>query len=401
MAVTNFDRIVIGAGALGAASAYWLTRSGAGRVLVCEQFAPGHAWGSSDDHSRIIRHSYHSADYTALTPAMFATWAEVEAHSGEQLVRRTGGLDIAQSGTPGEDVLRLYRDAMDAASIPYELIDAAELRNRWPQWQVPDDTIAVHQAEAGLVDIRRATAAHLRLAHDAGAEVQPNCTVLDIVSRAGGVEVQTSTGTYTADSVIVCAGSWAGRLLARLGSPLTIELTQEQVQYFGAPDLAAFSPDRFPVWIWHAEHEYYGFPVYGERAVKAARDMTGRFVTQETRSFEPDPDETALIRNFLQKRLPAAVGPTVLAKTCVYDLPRDRELVFGALPGHANVSLAIGAGHAGKFASLIGRILADLATVGTTPYPISPFRPDRPSLAADAPARYRLGVDALEAEAQS
>jgi sarcosine oxidase len=193
----------------------------------------------------------------------------------------------------------------------------------------------------------------------------------------------------------MCAGSWSGRLLSQLGSTLTIALTQEQVQYFGTPHLDRFTPDRFPIWIWHAEQDYYGFPVYGEQAVKAARDMTGRFVTPETRSFEPDPDETELIRRFLQTRLPDAVGPTVLAKTCVYDLPRDRELVFGPLPGHPRVAVAIGAGHAGKFASLIGRVLAELTQTGTTRYPVEPFSAGRPSLAPDAPVRYRLGSDAL------
>ncbi|WP_407935604.1 FAD-dependent oxidoreductase [Jatrophihabitans cynanchi] len=54
MPAKHYDHIVVGAGALRAAAAYWLSRGGS-RVLVCEQFQPGHPWGSSDDHSRIIR----------------------------------------------------------------------------------------------------------------------------------------------------------------------------------------------------------------------------------------------------------------------------------------------------------------------------------------------------------
>src|SRR5947209_15523725 len=57
--------------------------------------------GASEDHSRIIRHSYHSSNYTALTPSAYATWAELEDETGLQLVVKTGGLDIARQGTDG------------------------------------------------------------------------------------------------------------------------------------------------------------------------------------------------------------------------------------------------------------------------------------------------------------
>jgi sarcosine oxidase len=41
------------------------------------------------------------------------------------------------------------------------------------------------------------------------------------------------------------------------------------------------------------------------------------------------------------------------------------------------VSLVVGLNHAFKFAPVIGRILADLATTGSTAYPIDRFRVDR------------------------
>jgi sarcosine oxidase len=65
--------------------------------------------------------------------------------------------------------------------------------------------------------------------------------------------------------------------------------------------------------------------------------------------------------------------------------------VIGQLPGHPRVFVAVGAGHAGKFAALIGRILADLVLEGRTPFPVDAFRADRPSLRDGAPALYRLG----------
>ena len=66
-------------------------------------------------------------------------------------------------------------------------------------------------------------------------------------------------------------------------------------------------------------------------------------------------------RGFLERYLPGALGPIQLVKTCLYTLPPDRDFVIDTLPEHPNVSVAIGAGHAFKFASVIGRILSELA----------------------------------------
>jgi len=141
-----------------------------------------------------------------------------------------------------------------------------------------------------------------------------------------------------------------------------------------------FTPDRFPVWVWHGDDVFYGFPVYGEVAVKVARDMRGAWTTVDGRSDEPDPAEEDLLRGFLERRLPAAVGPVLCSKTCVYDMPPDRDFILDVVPGHPRVVLGIGAGHAAKFACLIGRILAELAIDGSTRYPIAPFALNRPAL---------------------
>ena len=52
-----YDAIVVGAGGMGSAAAYHLARNGA-EVLVIEQFATGHALGSSHGETRAIRMLY-------------------------------------------------------------------------------------------------------------------------------------------------------------------------------------------------------------------------------------------------------------------------------------------------------------------------------------------------------
>lgn len=377
---TAYSHIVIGGGALGTASAYWLAKSGAGDVLVLEQFELCNGRGASEDHSRIIRHSYHSADYTALTPAAYETWGELEDETGLQLLVRTGGLDLATLGTPGIGELENYRGALRAVGIPWEDLGATELRARFPQWRVEDDVVAMYQEDTGLLDIRRACGAQVARAREMGVAFRPHTTVTALRSSPGHVTVSAGDEQFTAEHVIVCVASWLERLAPSLGLDWDLALSEEQVTYFSTPHVREFTPDRFPVWIWHGDDLVYGFPVYGEVAVKVARDMRGAWTTLDERSHDTDPAEERLLLDFLKRRLPAAVGPVLGSRSCVYDMPPDRDFILDFVPGHPRIVLGIGAGHAAKFASLIGRILADLAIDGTTGYPIAPFTINRPAL---------------------
>ncbi len=64
MTKTQYEYIVLGCGGIGAASAYWLSRRAGGEVLGLEQFELFHSRGASQEHSRIIRLTYHADEYT-------------------------------------------------------------------------------------------------------------------------------------------------------------------------------------------------------------------------------------------------------------------------------------------------------------------------------------------------
>ncbi|MBV9280972.1 MAG: FAD-dependent oxidoreductase, partial [Chloroflexi bacterium] len=245
----SYKVIVVGAGALGSAAAYRLAKAGESDVLVIEQFELGHSRGASEDHSRIIRHAYHSKVYTSLTRAMYEAWAEVEEEAGLPLIVTTGTLELARRGTAGETELGNYRAAF-APGICFEDVDADEIRRRWPQWRIDDDFVGLFQKDGGIVDIRRAVATHIALARARGVEFLPGTTVTSLNADESHVTVRTTDGTFTAETVVLCVASWAAKLLPGLGINWTITLSQEQVSYFATPNLRDFTPDRFPVWIW-------------------------------------------------------------------------------------------------------------------------------------------------------
>jgi sarcosine oxidase len=381
----EYDAIVLGLGGIGSGAAYWLAKRGV-RVLGIEQFQLGHARGESHDHSRIIRLSYVTAPYVRLAKEAYAAWESVERDAGEQLVFKTGGLDIGPVG--GAIPLEGYAEAMRASDVPFEWLDAAEIRKRWPAFTVGDEICGLFQGDGGIVAAERATAAHQRAARAHGATLLDGTPVT--VVRASGDEIDVEAGgeRYRARALVVAAGPWSARMLRQLDVRLPLEVTKEQAMYFCPRDLDRFALGRFPVWIWMDDPSFYGFPVFGESgAVKVTQDAGGKAVDPDTRTFEEDSDITQRVSAFLQRYLPDAYGPLHLIKTCLYTLTPDRDFVNDTLREHPNVSVAIGAGHAFKFASAIGRVLSDLALSKTTSSGIVDFTIDRPILQMETPPK--------------
>ena len=83
---SSYEYIVLGCGGIGSGAAYWLARRAGSEVLGLEQFALSHPYGGSQDHSRIIRLTYHHADYTRLTPQSYAAWAVLEKESAVPVI---------------------------------------------------------------------------------------------------------------------------------------------------------------------------------------------------------------------------------------------------------------------------------------------------------------------------
>jgi sarcosine oxidase len=382
------DVIVLGLGGIGSAAAYWLAKRGA-RVIGLEQFELGHDRGESQDHSRIIRLSYHDPVYVRLAQAAYASWAEVESESGDRLVIQTGGIDLYPAGAIIDR--EEYCAAMDACDVPYERLAADEAMRRYPELHVDEDVEVVFQAQSGIAAAARANAAHQRLARAHGADLR-EATRVDAIETSGDeVTVRAGGRTIRAQQLIVCAGPWSNDALAHLGQRMNLDVTREQVVYLEPCDPAAFAPERFPIWIWMDEPSFYGFPVFGEPAVKAAQDAGGELTTADTRTFETDQENHARVLDFMRRTFPNAVGRERLVKTCLYTMPPDRDFVVDRVPGQDRVLLCIGAGHAFKFATQLGRVLAELALDGTTPHDLSLFRADRAILTeVDAPRSWMV-----------
>ena len=381
----DYEYIVLGLGGFGSAAAYWLSRRAGPDVLGLEQFELGHVRGESQDHSRIIRLSYHTPAYVELAKYAYRAWAELEKDSGEQVILKTGGLDFAPrvSAIP----LSGYSGSMDAAGVPYEALDADEIMRRWPQLRLSDDIHGLFQPESGIAMAARANAAHQRMARQHGATLLDRTPIENIRPSDGDIHITAGGTDYSCSTLIIAAGSWSNRALAPFGIQLPLRVTQEQVTYFATSRPDDFQPGRFPIWIWMDDPCFYGFPAFGEKGPKVGQDAGGQEVTADTRTFEPDRAALGRVQAFLAKYIPTALGPIIYTKSCLYTLTPDRDFVLDSVPDHPNALIAIGGGHGFKFASLIGRTLSELAIDGLTERNIDPFQIDRPILRQKNPPK--------------
>ena len=230
----DWDVIVVGLGAIGSAAAYWASTRPGTRVLGLERFELGHANGASADHSRIIRLSYHRPDYVRLAKRAFETGPRSRREAGERIVTVTGGLDLwpADPRIPMVD----YTASLAAEAVPFEILDAAEVMRRWPQWHLADDVTAMWQSQGGLADPYRGNAAHRRLAVARGATLRgPHARHGDPRRSAAPTRSMPAGPTHTAGRVILAADAWTNELLAAFDCRLPLTVTKEQVTYFAAP----------------------------------------------------------------------------------------------------------------------------------------------------------------------
>ena len=375
MSGREFDCAVVGLGALGSAAAYWLTRCGLS-VVGFEQFGFGHPNGASHDHSRIIRRSYHTPEYVRLAGEAYGAWTTVEEDCGEKLVLRTGGLDLGPVSGAALD-MEEHAASMEAAGVSYERLDSAEIMRRWPAWRLPDSVGGLFQADSGIVAAERAGNALRRLATERGAVLRSGARVDSIADRGGEIAVVVDGDAVRCGAAVVCADAWTNDVLGSLDVSLPLKSTQEQVVYFDAPDLQAFEPVRFPVWIWMDEPSFYGIPAFARAGVKVAQDVGGREVTPESRTFDTDGAALARVNDFVERFLPGVAGPPRTVKSCLYTLTPDRDFVVDLVPGHPRVAVGLGAAHGFKFAAVLGRVISELVTRGASTSDIEAFRFDR------------------------
>jgi sarcosine oxidase len=375
----HFDVIVVGAGgAMGAATCFELARRKR-RVLGLDRFGIAHDRGSSHGHTRMIRLAYYEhLDYVPLLRRAYERWRALEDVSGQRLLTITGGL---YAGPPAGELVARSHEAAVRHGIEHELLDRDEIARRYPQLQLPAGFAALYEPSTGFLRPERVIAAYARHALVAGAEIHGHEPLRSWSSRTaqGPIAVRTTERTYTCDRIVFCGGVWTPALLPGLGVELRV--TRQVVGWVWPARPADFAPDRLPTWAVQSGHGslYYGFPMSADDAgLKIGHHKPGLPADPDRLSRDPLPADARSIERIVKKVLPAARGPIVSMSVCMYTNSPDGHFVVGNHGGDDRVWVACGfSGHGFKFASVMGEILADLATTGATQWPIGFLSPAR------------------------
>jgi sarcosine oxidase len=319
---------------------------------------------------------YEHPDYVPLLRRAYENWRKLEAICGEQILFVTGG---AYAGPRDGELVSGSLRAAREHELAHELLDRVELARRFPPLQVPDDFVALYEPEAGFLLPGRAIEQFSRHAIDSRAQIHVDEPIREWSSDGRGVTVRTDRANYHADHLILCGGAWSAALASDLG--IELRVTRQVMGWIAPRDPAPFALGRFGVWAVDRLDGTldYGFPIGPhDLNLKAAHHAPGPKCDPDHVSRATTNEDETEIRQIVKRHFPTASGPVVETRMCLYTLSPDYHFIIGPHPRHERVTVACGfSGHGFKFASVIGEVLADLATEGKTHWPIAFLSPER------------------------
>lgn len=371
----HFDVIVVGLGGMGSAAIYELAKRGK-RALGLESFQIPHELGSSHGMNRIIRLAYYEhPSYVPLLRRAYELWRELESQVGDPLLVTTGSIDTDGSDGP---VFHGSLESCRLHGVPHEVLTAAQTNERFPGYRLPQGHQALFQADGGFLLSERCIVAYVERAMALGAQVRTGERVQGWDTGGDGVLVETDQATYHAPRLVVTAGAWAAQMVPMLAGLAVPE--RQVLGWFRTAHRPHYAPHAFPVFnAAFPEGRYYGFPEYGTPGLKIGRyhhlnetvqpDAVRRTISRE--------DEDVL-RVAVERYFPGASGELLTTKTCMFTNSPDEHFILDLLPDQPEVAVAAGfSGHGFKFCSVVGEILAELATRGETRHDISLFQLER------------------------
>ena len=176
--------------------------------------------------------------YVRLTQEAYADWARLERGAGTQPGRRRSAASTCSRRSRRSRPVDYTRLARRRSASSYELLDAAEVTRRWPQFRLPDGRLALTRRDAAIVPAARGTRAMQDQATRHGADLREHSPVHGVhdLGEAG------ARGRDRARARSAAAGSWSAPTPGSTtcwgprACSVPVEVTLEQVTYFQPED---------------------------------------------------------------------------------------------------------------------------------------------------------------------
>ena len=250
---------------------------------------------------------------------------------------------------------------------------------QYPQFRIPEGYERLIEPEAGFITPERAVLLYTERAIQNGANVHTKEKTLEWKKSGNTITVKTDKNAYQCNKLIITAGPWAGKVIPNLSEKLKV--TRQMIAWVKPKRWRSFELGSFPCWTIADETKpgiFYGFPILsagkfgGPIGLKLAHHTHGAVSDPDNINRNPAPEDESDLIYALNKFIPEGYESTHVMKTCMYTNTPDENFILDYVPGYEkDVVVAAGfSGHGFKFASVVGEIMADLATKGKTDHPI-------------------------------
>lgn len=374
--MTAATAVIVGGGVTGLSAAYHLARKRFGKVILLEKGPLGD--GSSTRAGGIITGLLWSETGVLARKISLRLFRELSEELDGYTFHAVGCLNLFDppSWPAREELLPLYV----RCGAPFEILEADEMRRRWPDLHPRDEFIGLLDPLGGYSEPDEYVPALARRCRELGVEIRERQQVTGFLQRGGRAGgVRTAAGDVEADAVVCTAYAWTNALLERIDMHLPVKAFVHQ-RYVTRP-LAA--PLKIPAVNANPLGGYVR-PASGGRLLAGVESAE----REEHRVTSLDFHMSELFAPAeLKDRLRASFTPYVPAlgavdweieKVGLLTFAMDGEPIVGPirqLPGFY-VGVAF---HSGGFAynPVSGLLLAELVAGEQTSVDLAAFSPDR------------------------
>lgn len=369
--------VIIGGGVIGLNIAYQLAQRNAGKITLLEKESLGD--GASLRAAGIGTHLMWSETGVLARKIGFSLfrsfsrdWNDFTFHDEQGCLNM-----IAQDAWPARESLLSMYDHLDA---PYEVLNANEIRRRWPALQPHHDHVGLLDPLGGYSEPTEFVPALSARVRDLGVEIIAGETVEEFLLQGDAVVgVRCQREIFHADVVVSAVHAWSLPLWRDLGLRLPMKQFIHQ-RYLSRPLKAPFAAPPINA------DPYLGYirPATGNRILMGVETTTREEFRVESSRFSMDElsappgicEETQ--QRFLEFVPALHEVQWESERVGLISFTMDGEPLLGPVGRFPGLYLAT-TFHSGgySYSPVAGYLLAELITEGAASIDLSLFDPDR------------------------